>query len=357
MLVSGAVSRPGVYEYYAGEIPPSSLPDRLKNKPGDTVVRVLYPDSEVFGKIHLDSIANKPVTWGHPLEMVNSRNVAIFQRGFIRDNVKVKNGLVNANLVVQNAELIDAIEKGDFEELSTGIESTVKWEAGTDKEHGPYDASVHDIVVNHVAVVDKGRAGRAVRLDNKNTQGNKMDREITIGGITFTVNNQVAQAVEKLQKQLGAAETELKNARSALQNSEKETQKLQGSVAALEAQANDTARLDTLAQERQELLNKAKALDPDVVTEGQSNEEVVKAVVAKLSNEDIEGKPFAYVEGQFDTFVKLQNAAGNLNDDKARKKEAKVLKTTLEVDGDDGLTPGQRAFEARNKARSERWKK
>lgn len=116
---------------------------------------------EVFSDAALASFEGKPVTDDHPPELLTPDTARMYEKGHaqnIRPGSGEWEGYVLADLHIHDRDLIDKIQNGK-REISCGYECEYLQEPD-----GSY--SQHKIRGNHIAVVDKGRAGkRAAILD------------------------------------------------------------------------------------------------------------------------------------------------------------------------------------------------
>lgn len=116
---------------------------------------------EVFADAALASFEGKPVTDDHPPELLTPDTARMYEKGHaqnIRPGSGEWEGYVLADLHIHDRDLIDKIQNGK-REISCGYECEYLQEPD-----GSY--SQHKIRGNHIAVVDKGRAGkRAAILD------------------------------------------------------------------------------------------------------------------------------------------------------------------------------------------------
>ena len=116
---------------------------------------------EVFADAALASFEGKPVTDDHPPELLTPDTARMYEKGHaqnIRPGSGEWEGYVLADLHIHDRDLIDKIQNGK-REISCGYECEYIQEPD-----GSY--SQHKIRGNHIAVVDKGRAGkRAAILD------------------------------------------------------------------------------------------------------------------------------------------------------------------------------------------------
>lgn len=136
---------------------------------------VYRPEEEVFSEETLSSFEGKPITDDHPQEQVTSDNFQIYAKGNIK-NVQRGQGeykdFILADLVIWDKELVNKIENGK-QAVSVGYSCDYE-------EHGK-ELWQKDIICNHIAIVDEGRAGeKAVIRDNspKNKEEATMPEEV-----------------------------------------------------------------------------------------------------------------------------------------------------------------------------------
>lgn len=158
------IAKAGVFEYLKSEIDGTSQ--------SDEIVRVYRPFETLLK--NKDSFANKPIKWTH--EWVGKDGVPQAD-GAIGSNITADTDslMLKADLIIYNPELINAIENG-LVELSPGYTGDISESKGRFNGED-YDAIQEVSCVNHLAVVEKGRSGRDLRiLDEKPnlTKGQKM---------------------------------------------------------------------------------------------------------------------------------------------------------------------------------------
>ena len=166
------VARTGFQFYGAQEL--DFTPSEKIKKEGNGY-NVYRPEEEVFSEETLSSFEGKPVTDDHPSEQVTSDNYQIYAKGNIK-NVERGQGeykdFILADLVIWDKELIKKIENGK-QAVSVGY--------SCDYEENGNELHQKDIICNHIAVVDEGRAGeKAIIRDNspKNKEEAKMPEEV-----------------------------------------------------------------------------------------------------------------------------------------------------------------------------------
>lgn len=145
-------ARSGIYQYTGHEL----------GRPDLGAVNVFRPDTAVFDAKAMRSFAGKPVTVDHPSEDVTAANWRQHAVGHIDREIRREGNYLRANIIVQDAQAIDAIKQGR-RELSAGYKSNIQWVEGT-VEGQHFDAVMSDIVGNHLALVHLGRAGHQCRI-------------------------------------------------------------------------------------------------------------------------------------------------------------------------------------------------
>lgn len=193
MVAVAKVARTGIQLYTGDEM----------GKPDMQVVRVYRPESSVFDKASLHSFAYRPMTNDHPDHMVTSdtwRQDAIGQVGgeVMRDGDHIR-----VPLIMMDAAAIAEYKAGK-RELSVGYDADIDWESGTTPDGEQYDAIQKNIRANHIALVDKGRAGSA-RIGDKGGQPNSpkteteeaamATRKVKVGDVSIEVDEQAAEVI------------------------------------------------------------------------------------------------------------------------------------------------------------------
>lgn len=152
------LTRVGIFEYH---------------NPDGTIRRELRLPEEVFAAESLASYKGKPVILTHEAGLVDVDNVQQEHIGTILSEGIQDGDNVRAQIVIHDAESLDY----GLRELSLGYTQT------PDKTPGvwngqPYDAIQRNIQINHLALVEKARAGEQARLniDGEEQGGNQMSK-------------------------------------------------------------------------------------------------------------------------------------------------------------------------------------
>ncbi|SFH29363.1 DUF2213 domain-containing protein [Ensifer sp. OV372] len=345
-------ARTGIQDYAGHEV----------GKPEMPVVKVYRPADQVFARDSLGSYAHKPVTNDHPTQAVTADTWKAVSVGQIGDEVARDGEFVRIPLVVMDAAAIKAIDEGK-RELSAGYTCDLAWEAGTTPEGEKYDAIQKDIRINHVAIVERGRAGSKARIgdgvgqwgaapftsDHKPQEEKIMTlKTVTVDGIPVEVTDQGATVIGTLQQRLADANTKFADAEKAHQTAlaakDAELAKKDAEIDATKAKVLSDADLDKRVAARADLVAKAQVLAKDVKTEGLSDAAIRKAVVvAKIGDAAVADKSDAYIDARFDMLVEdagkggvdpfrvaVQNGLSQTNDANASATAHKAMVSDLE---------------------------
>lgn len=245
--LEGYATRAGVFRYLN---PDGS--ERLEFRPPDEVEK------------SAPGLAHRAFTNQHPGEgRVTPANADKFQRGLVLES-RWDPGTKRVPVVclATHQDLIDALRAGR-RELSAGYEATVTEEAG-EYEGQRYTHVQRDILYNHLAAVDAGRAGPecALRLDANGDAlpvpplpaGNpvtpppvggakeKSMVKVTINGVEYEVSEAVAAALKAEREAMQAKFAEAEKAEASALEDVKDKEALVATAEA--AKADVSAKLD-----------------------------------------------------------------------------------------------------------------
>lgn len=285
---------------------------------GTTRLEAKLPQ-DLFSQTTIDSAKGAPITDDHvpPSDskgLVTPENYQKYVKGSLGDTITVQDGHLCGVETLLDSGLMAKVDRGEKVELSIGFELDIDPTPG-EYNGQRYDAVQRNIRINHVAHVDKGRAGETVRVQ---TDSIPNDVHIAImkkqGDLMPTPNTPVAPAkattldkllkllrldsedapavpaenastestpptaptVEDLQKQIVALQTQLKAA----------TDQIAKLTTAAEEDAiedQSEAALDAKIAKRTVLVDTAKIVIPDVKTDGMKDRDIkLKIIAAKL---------------------------------------------------------------------------
>jgi uncharacterized protein len=162
-----AIARTGEQLYSDKELPLDA------NKDG--VIIVDRPADEVFSERTIASFNGKPVTVEHPNEFVSPntwKQLAVGTVQNTRRGTGVDDEFLIADLLITDQAAIDYVNR-ELPELSCGYDSEYdQTEAGR--------ASQRNIIGNHVALVDRGRAGPRVAIRDHQPEDLKMGNSVKL---------------------------------------------------------------------------------------------------------------------------------------------------------------------------------
>lgn len=303
------IARTGIQTYLGSEV----------GKADRALVRVYRPGSEVFSEDTLKSVAHRPVTNDHPADLVDSSNWKQHAVGQTGDEVTGEGVFIRVPLMVSDEAAIRDIEGGK-REVSAGYTCDLDWTAGQTPNGEAYDAVQRNIRINHVAIVARGRAGSEVRIgdvaapwgaspvptaDERSPTMSDQLRTVMVDGLSVSVTDQGAQAIDKLTNDREVARKALSDANTthakALADKDAELAKKDAEIDDLKGKELSDADLDKRVQARAALVNTAQAIAKDVKTDGLSDADIRKAVVvAKLGGDTVKDKAPAYIDARFD---------------------------------------------------------
>jgi hypothetical protein len=307
--------------------------------------RELRLPEEVFRPDAVCSFAMVPVTNDHPPEMLTAENTKQFAVGHTGEALVRAGDYLAGPIMVTDASAIADVEAGK-QELSCGytceLEEASGWWQGQ-----AYDCIQRKIRGNHVALVDRGRAGPNARLqldrfDAEQVEAERADtmKKILINGVGYEVSEQVEQAYaaeQSAQKaRLDAATQELAGAKAAL-----EREKARADSAAedlskekkLRADAEDPSKIEARVKARLDLESTArKVLGANEKLDGLSEKDLKAKVVQKVyPSAQLAGKSDDYLQARFD--AALESVSGEARNDA----NAEARQTIVEVK--DAATP------------------
>jgi len=127
-------------------------------------VREYRPEDEVSDPDSLASFGMKAVTLNHPKVLLDSKTTKLHQVGHAGSHVRFSDGFVEVALVITDQDAIESIERGDTQEVSAGYRVDYDPTPGVTPTGESYDGIQRNIKVNHISLVNRGRAGKNARL-------------------------------------------------------------------------------------------------------------------------------------------------------------------------------------------------
>jgi len=291
------------------------------------MIGVLRLPQEVFAEDSMDSLKSIPVTVMHPKQFVTSVNAKEVMRGYTSDSVeKIADTYLKTDLIVTDADAIAGVESKAYAQLSCGYTCDLEDNEGI-FQGLPYQKIQRNIRYNHLALVDKGRAGPQVRVLMDAAEGDEIYVHTTdddtgeinmvkvmIGGKEFNVSPEVKAALEAHMATMskeGDASKEAAVAKQAEEAKKMDTAQatidgLNEKITTLAKQVTDAAAapkdevVRKAARDRANLLKVADGLD--VKDSDTLSDRDLKVACIKKGNEkfDATDKSDDYVNARFD---------------------------------------------------------
>ncbi len=281
------IARTGVQLYLDEELVGEDGKPLVKGGP-DGLVRVERDADQVFREDTLKSFEGKPVTVNHPESFVTPENWRNLTIGFVQ-NVRrgdgIEDDLVLADLVITDADGIEYVNR-DLPEVSAGYEAEYE-------QLAPGRGRQLNIVGNHVALVERGRAGPRCSIQDGAHAMSKKKRSFWDRLLT-AVKAKDAEAVKAEIEDMEGEEDEDEEGKkkptgdsAVLASINAQLKTLTADVAALKARANDADPDDDDGDDEGKKKTDDEVLDPEPAeTNSEAKGKVLsgdslKAVVAR----------------------------------------------------------------------------
>ena len=287
--------------------------------PDGSLVRELRHPDDVFKADSLASLENKPFTNDHPPVMVDIENIKQYQTGSVIDShIRADDGVYTLSRVqVTDAQTVSDIDGGKVA-VSCGYECQVIDESGIFKGQR-YDKRQKDIVYNHLALVDRGRAGKGATLkadewrfdayEIKDTNQKKDEFAMTkfkIDGIEYEVSEAAATVIKT---KIDALEGEISSLTEVKADAEKQAQELQGKLDVSQAELEKAKKVDVnaLVQARVALVTEAQSHLPKLDAQNLSDRQVQEAVInSKYKDLSLEGRSDSEIAAMYEMALQVK---------------------------------------------------
>lgn len=203
----------GIMEYLGAELiegndsSNSNIIDGITIDP-DKIYKLNISDFEL--ERSLDSFKLIPIVNEHVFLGKDGDNPKDYQEGSVGENLEIRTiedkKYIVGTLKFTNPDTIKLIEEGIKEELSTSYSNELKRSKNNNSSN--YDFEVINIVANHIALVEKGRAGSKVRvsnsdniINNNNHKEEMTDNIINIEGKDVSLDEAIDIIRDKLNSQ------------------------------------------------------------------------------------------------------------------------------------------------------------
>lgn len=321
LRADGFITRTGVFTYLT--------------KDGKKLRELRLPE-EVFNSDSIASFDDVALTNTHPVEDLTTKNTQKHQVGSVR-SPKRNDSRLQARITITHEDAITAAEAGR-QELSCGYTAELEMTGGiTDGIEGvddglKFDAIQRNIRGNHVAMVDAGRAGSAIKMrldaadafmiDNENNvpggpgptpkETPMTMQKKRIDGIEIEFTDQGLQAVEKL---LRVNDEMAEKSTAVLEESEKQKARADKAEEELTKLKKDTdeklsdAAISKRVKDRVKLITDAYTVlgekddaGKEIKLDDLSTVDIQKTVIAKVFPEaKLDDQSEDYVKARYDS--------------------------------------------------------
>jgi Uncharacterized protein conserved in bacteria len=332
LRVPGKVARTGIQQYLACELGLDGDPNRIIN--------VYRPEEEVFNADSLASFDGVDITLQHPDTLVDSNNYSRVSKGVVRGSgTRTDDNFVQCNLLIKAKDTVDAVLSGTCE-LSAGYTATYDDTPGVAPDGTPYQFKQTNIRINHVAVVDRARAGSNARIFDNKTTGDRAMHQITTdtGRVLEVADAAVADAFDRLQKRVNDAEATAKSVQASLDASQAKVDDLTGKLENAVKASSDEA-IKTRVEEIAQVQTKARKIAGDSFTcDSVNSVEIMRAALtSRYPSRSFADKAEAYIQAAFDM------ASEEDEDEEKPSKDAQYQQ--LALDAAKGTQPQQSAYD------------
>lgn len=325
---NAVVTRTGVFNY--------------QNADGSLRRELRHPD-DVWDADSISSMEMIPVTNGHPIErLVSAENAKRLAIGYTGETVKKNGDLLMTKIVVTDHEGVQAVKTHGRKELSLGYTVDVEPESGIYNGER-YDARQRNIRYNHLAIVDKARAGKEARiaLDAQDAiefiiEGKEMGkRKVKIDNDEYMLDDTTADHIDRLERDLKnlseekrRVDDEIRMIRDDLEKAraERDAERDRNKEMTKERDrgmpkemlvAMDSDDFKKAVSERVSLYKVAQEhLDSEELErlDSMTNEKIMKSVISKARKSiNLDGKSSVYVQAMYDTILDEKSRVVNLD--------------------------------------------
>ena len=287
LVATVKIARTGIQQYTKREL----------GLMGDGIVNVYRPDTEVFHKDSLKSLAHAAVTVGHPDEPVTADNWSDLAVGEVSADVLRDGEWLTTAIIVKDAKA----QRQEARELSAGYNCDLEFVDGVTPSGEPYGAIQKNIVFNHLAIVPSARAGSLARIGDgalnwgaapKPKEVPHVELKIVTLGDNEAVNIAVADAA-KIEKYKSDFAKKLTDADTVIGE-------LTAQLADAKSKILSDADIELRVADRLTLLDAARKVHAELVADGKSSTDIKREVVAhKFGDAIVADMSDAAIDGMF----------------------------------------------------------
>jgi len=317
MVAPCSIARTGIMYYKAKEC--GAL---FNDRDPDSIVKVMTRGEQLFAKDSLDSYFSAPITIGHPGEDVTVANTKELRKGHL-DGTPFEDGQqLSGVLVLDDAEAIGLVESGTVELSSGHTCNLVLADANVD-----WDAEKVEIKANHIALVNKGRAGSARIADEENI--------MELEELKIKLADEEKVSAEAKVKVVDL-ETEIATAKGELAQALRDLDEANSKIV-------DEQTIESMIENRVKFVKEISKLS-DMDVSGMSEVEAKRAAVEDVLKVELKDKSDQYIEVRYE--ILLEDSDKEVVKEEPDSKMADELAKNLGVKDKEVESP---AVVARNK--------
>jgi len=198
---------------------------------------VLFSEETVFHVQTAKSLQMKPITLGHPLHGgdVDTANYRRLSVGHVGDSVTREGDMLKVPFLLTDANAIRKVQDG-LAEVSIGYDFVLENSKGQFNGADYGLRTKGPLAINHVAIVDRGRAGRKVRIQDR-------DSTMTEAEIKALVKTAIAESGNQeieIDKLAGSIVTQLRDSADVDATSQQELDEARQEIVELKAKIADS---------------------------------------------------------------------------------------------------------------------
>jgi uncharacterized protein len=320
--------RTGVQQYHATEL----------GFMEDEVINVYRAPEDVFHADSLQSFSHAPVTIGHPREHVTADNWSDLAVGEVSTAATKDGDWVALPLILKDK----AATEQPWRELSAGYTCELVAEDGVAPDGTPYSHKQTNIRINHLALVDKARAGSKARLGDEDHKWgvSPITKEVPQMELkTVVLGDEAVQVVATDASKFDAYKAA---SAQALADSEEKVGELTAKLADAESKVVSDADIEKRVADRVALVSAAKAVVAELVADGKSDAEIRKeVVVAKFGDEAVKDLSDAAIVGMFKAATLAKDSDETMRQTLSDKSQVKDYDAVMAAASDKFLKGGK----------------
>jgi hypothetical protein len=284
-----------------------------------------------------------PITDLHPVDgIVNVENAKQLAVGFTGENLHHDGIFISLPLSITTKQGIEAVKVKNRKQLSLGYSLDLEQQPGT-FNGDDYDCRQKNIKYNHLALVERGRAGENVRINvdslievdevnNPNIHKNKgaVMPKIRLDGIEYEASQEVINALDKANTEIGTLRASIVDKDNNITKMRADADTMKANLDSAEKKVKDIPTVISAAVKERIALERI-ALDalPEEKTKGISNLSDVDirklVILEKFPEAKLDGENEVYLRARFDAACEMKNEKNEGDKTGTNNQKAKII--------------------------------